>query len=105
MKRIRGLKHAGGSPPHSICAHINARPSMERRAIALALGAALMPTGSARAQPSNRTYRLGILDLGQPGASTGEIEAFTNRLAQLGFVEGNGLVIDRRFAYGDRGRL
>jgi putative ABC transport system substrate-binding protein len=57
------------------------------------------------AQQEGRSYRLGILELGQPNASAGEMSTFISELARLGFVEGPNLAIDRRFAQFDRTRL
>src|SRR5262245_39519400 len=82
-----------------------ASPQKGRRAIIAALGAGMVPDFRAWAEPSGPSYRLGILDFGQPDASAGEIDAFISQLAKLGFVEGKNLAIDRRFAHGDRGRL
>jgi len=71
----------------------------------LALGAVVLRPHGAWAQPAGRSYRLGILDLGQPNAKTDEMAAFIKELARQGFVEGTNLSIDRRSAASDRTRL
>jgi ABC-type uncharacterized transport system, periplasmic component len=78
---------------------------LRRRTIALALGAAAMQPLRTWAQQAGRSYRLGILQLGQPNASVGEMSAFISQLARLGFVEGTNLSIDRRYAQFERTRL
>ena len=73
-----------------------------RRALVLALAcASLPPLGNAQ----TRRYRLGVLEFGDPNRPAGEMPFFTERLVQLGLVEGGNLIVDRRFAAGDVNRL
>lgn len=85
--------------------------SVHRRRFAFALGGVLValaaerspPVSRAMAQTPGRTYRLGILrpTAGPPSPRT-TIDA---ALAELGYVEGRNLVIDRRYAGGRLERL
>ena len=72
---------------------------MKRREFIAFLGgmAAVMPL-AARAQ---QHFRIGLLDTG-----VGEFFTvpFMQRLEQLGYVEGRNLVVERRFAEGDKER-
>lgn len=79
--------------------------SRRRRALTFAIGTVATLSQQARAQQAGRSYRLGILDLGRESASAGEMDAFINEMARLGFVERTNLSIDRRFAGSDRNRL
>ena len=95
MKPIpQASRHPGGAPP-----------SPRRRALTFAIGTAAVLPQQTRAQQAGRSYRLGVLDMGQERASAGEMDVFVNELARLGFVEGTNLSIDRRFAGSDRKRL
>jgi putative ABC transport system substrate-binding protein len=73
---------------------------MKRREFIAFLGgmAAVMPL-AARAQ---QHFKIGLLDTG-----VGEFFTvpFMQRLEQLGYVEGRNLVVERRFAEGDKERL
>jgi putative ABC transport system substrate-binding protein len=68
----------------------------------LALASASLPLmGDAQ----TRRYRLGILEFGDPNRPSGEMRSFTERLVQLGLIEGGNLIVDRRYAGGDFSRL
>jgi len=79
---------------------------MRRRDFLIALGAAaFMAPLAVPAQPQRQLYRVGILSSSNP-ASVGQlIDAFTQRLGELGDVEGKNISIERRFAEGDLDRL
>lgn len=79
--------------------------TLQRRRVAALLAGSLALPGLAVAQPARRTFRLGVLDLGEPGRPMNEIDAFYRELAQRGFIEGANLQIERRYAYGDMKRL
>ena len=66
--------------------------------VALALGL-LMPLAAA-AQPPEKVWRVGIL---HPAASTGAL--WLTHLRELGYVEGQNLIVERRFAAGHPERL
>lgn len=80
-------------------------PTLQRRRVAAMLAGGMALPGLAAAQPARRTFRLGVLDMGEPGRPMNEIDVFFRELAQRGFVEGANLQVERRYAYGDAKRL
>ncbi len=68
--------------------------------VALAILAAAHP---ATAQQSEKVYRLGYMHPGNPG--TAGTKAFQNALRDLGYVEGQNITIDYRFAKGRKEQL
>jgi putative tryptophan/tyrosine transport system substrate-binding protein len=77
---------------------------VRRRAfITLLGGAAVAWPALAHAQQSRRPWRIAFPREGM--GSTGRFEAFRDRLKELGFVEGNNIVIDLRDASGSRDDL
>jgi ABC-type uncharacterized transport system substrate-binding protein len=78
---------------------MNYRNLMNRIIVPWLLVTSLLVTASiADAQQPNRVYRLGYLSSG-PGIEVRE-EAFRQALRELGYVEGQNLVIEWRFAKG-----
>jgi putative ABC transport system substrate-binding protein len=76
---------------------------MNRRAfIGAVAGSLLARPRSGAAQPTGRLYRVGVLSPGIP--STG-IAAFAPAMRSLGWVPGQNLIIEQRFALGDLARL
>jgi len=76
---------------------------MKRRTV-LQLAAAMLATpGGAFAQA--RTYRMSYLGGSSAAASAPLQKVFFARLEELGYREGRNLVVDRRFAEGNLGRL
>ncbi len=76
---------------------------MNRRAfIGAVAGSLLARPRSGAAQPTGRVYRVGVLSPGIP--STG-IAAFAPAMRSLGWVPGQNLIIEQRFARGDLARL
>jgi ABC-type uncharacterized transport system substrate-binding protein len=75
-----------------------------RREFLLAAGALLGATSirGVQAQTSGKVYRVGILSMGR---STPDIDAFRERLGQLGFVEGRNIRIETRSANRQKDRL
>src|SRR5689334_21612522 len=70
---------------------------MKRREfITLVGGAAAWPL-AARAQQPGRIWRIGILHGLPPEVSTG-FAAFRQRLGQLGYVDGQNIIVDYRWA-------
>src|SRR5262245_2716625 len=78
-----------------------------RRDFLVALGSTLAWPRVARAQPTERTYRIGWLSTGSVSLLRREPYnvAFLQRLSELGFVEGRNLVIEYRAAEGRTERL
>jgi putative tryptophan/tyrosine transport system substrate-binding protein len=70
--------------------------------ITLALGIFAVPLG-ANAQPSGKVARVGMLSAGQP-RSASFLQAFEHRLRDLGYVEGQNLIIEFRTGEGQAER-
>ena len=60
---------------------------------------------TAYAQPATKVYRIGIVRNNTASANASEWEAFTQRLRELGYTEGQNLVIEWRFADGHAERI
>ena len=79
---------------------------MKKKVIGLALGALLIALSvSAEAQQPARILRIGILLPPSASFSLPRVEAFRQRLRELGYVEGKNIVIEYRYAEGKRERL
>src|SRR3990172_7337915 len=80
---------------------------MKLRAIgliaALALGILLAPL-AAEAQQARKGPRIGFLFYGSPGPSP-ELDAFREGLRELGYIEGQNITVEYRFASGRVERL
>jgi ABC-type uncharacterized transport system substrate-binding protein len=59
----------------------------------------------ADAQQSKKMPRVGFLIAGSPSAYSTPIEAFRNGLRELGYVEGQNIIIEYRYAEGQENRL
>src|SRR4051812_18964218 len=71
----------------------------------LVLGLLVAPFAAA-AQPATKVYRIGLLSGLFPSfAPTSRVEAFRQGLRELGYVEGQNLVIESRYAEGRAERL
>ena len=57
------------------------------------------------AQPATKVYRIGYVKIGTAAATPSWDEAFKQRLQELGYMEGQNLVIEARFANGQVERL
>ena len=74
-----------------------------RRTFLLATGVCLMGTARPRAshaQTAARPHKIGIVALGTASGNAADVQAFRERLVQLGYVEGRNLVLESRFANG-----
>src|SRR5688572_20480991 len=79
---------------------------MRRREVIGVIGAAAMWPIAARAQqPAGRVYRIGYLGSGSLSGSVQFVAAFRQGLRELGWVEGQNIVVDYRFAEGRFQRL
>ena len=59
---------------------------------------------AAEAQSTGKFSRIGFLFYGSPGPSA-ELDAFRQGLRELGYIEGQNVTIEYRFASGQIGRL
>ena len=73
---------------------------MKRRAILMALGAALVVPRSAWAQRTEAIPRIGFLTPFSESGGTASIKAFRDSLREHGYVDGGNVVIEPRFADG-----
>lgn len=74
---------------------------MNRRTfIGAATGALLLPSTLARAQPSGKVYRIGILESIPASENAANLDALRRGLRELGYVEGRNLIIEYRSADG-----
>jgi len=98
-------------PPDNPVAH-RSGDSMTHRLLSFALALscvrgvdALTPSISFAAEPAQRIVRLGFV--GSPSASSDErgVDAFWERLRELGWVKGQNLVVEQRWAEGHTDRL
>jgi putative ABC transport system substrate-binding protein len=78
---------------------------MRRRAFIAGLGGAAAWPVAARAQQAERLARIGYLGPTSASQLVGSIDAFSNGLRDLGYVEGRNLHIEFRFADGHEDRL
>jgi putative ABC transport system substrate-binding protein len=71
---------------------------MDRRTfISAAAGALLVRTLPVHAQPVAKVPRVGVLFPGTPAIATQFVEAFNHGLRERGYVEGQNIVVERRF--------
>jgi ABC-type uncharacterized transport system substrate-binding protein len=78
---------------------------MKRREFITLLGGAAAWPFAARAQQTRKVHRVGYLSGGSATASLRYVEGFRQGLRDLGWVEGQNIVIDYRFAEGRFDRL
>src|SRR5262245_3558671 len=79
-----------------------------RRAFLAGAITALAAPVAGRAQNPGKAYRVGFLSPSftpTPARPQRTLEAFRQRLRELGYVDGKDLIIERRYADGDPGRL
>src|SRR5215470_7609474 len=75
---------------------------MNRRAFVTGLGAVIAAPVGVGARPIEQRHRIGLLETAAPGTPEA---AFREGLRALGYVEGDNIVIDSRFAQGRTDRL
>jgi len=79
---------------------------MKKKVIGLALGALLIALSvSAEAQQPARIPRIGILAAPSASFFSARVEAFRQRLRELGYVEGRNILLEYRYAEGKLERL
>ncbi len=71
---------------------------MDRRTfVSAALSALLAKASLADAQPTTKVPRIGVLHPGTPASAPQFVEAFNQGLRERGYVEGQNIVVERRF--------
>ena len=69
------------------------------RIATLALALFVAPLAAA-AQPVGKVWRIGFLHTSSPSLTEPNVEAFRHRLRELGYVEGQNIVSEYRWAHG-----
>ena len=81
-------------------------PLLDRRTFLAGTGAALLAIPlAADAQPTSRLRRIGYLGSSSPSLEPGYVEAFRQQLHHLGYIEGQHIAIEYRWAEGWDERL
>ena len=75
-----------------------------RTFLAMMIAGLFAAPGAVGAQPAGKVPRIGFLFYGSPGPSP-EVDAFRQGLRELGYVEGQNIAVEYRFASGSVGRL
>src|SRR6266704_3220588 len=71
---------------------------MDRRTfVSTATGALLVKAFPANAQPAKKVPRIGVLVPGAPATASHIVAAFTQGMREHGYVEGQNVVVERRF--------
>src|ERR1700693_2861726 len=78
---------------------------MKRRKFITLLGAATAWPLAARAQQTGKMSRIGYLGSSSPSLEPHYVEAFRQKLRDLGYVEGENIAIEYRWAEGQDDRL
>jgi putative tryptophan/tyrosine transport system substrate-binding protein len=78
---------------------------MRRREFIGLLGGATAWPLAARAQQSKRIFKIGHIESGSPSSSPHLLAAFQQGLRELGYIEGQDVFIERRYAEGRSERL
>ena len=79
---------------------------MDRRTfLGVIAGSLLAAPPAAEAQQAGRVWRIGYLSADDPSAAPHLVEAFRQGLRDLGYVEGQNVIIEFRFANGKYDRL
>src|SRR5262245_22902638 len=76
-----------------------------RRFIGSLTGGLLASPLAARAQQTGTAHRIGVLEVLEAGSNVANLNAFRQRLRELGYVEGRNLVIEYRSADGRAERV
>jgi ABC-type uncharacterized transport system substrate-binding protein len=71
---------------------------MDRRAFLAGAAALIAAPLAAEAQPAEKVYRIGVLEVVGMASNAANLSAFRQGLAELGYVEGQNLVIEYRSA-------
>ena len=71
---------------------------MNRRVFISGAVAVLTAPLAAEAQPQARVARIGVIPSGSPATSAASVDAFRQRLRELGYVEGRDIAIEVRYA-------
>src|SRR5262245_29551000 len=83
---------------------MNRGDRLNRRAFISALGGAAVAWAlAARAQPQRAMPRVGLVSIGADPANPVIFLPFLRQLRELGYIEGQNIILERRFAAGQAG--
>ena len=80
-------------------------PMMDRRTFLGVLAIGLAPLAADAQQPAAQAYRIGVLASSRPTAPSPLWEAFLSELYERGYLEGQNLVVERRYSEGQNERF
>jgi putative ABC transport system substrate-binding protein len=81
-------------------------PGMDRRRFLLtSLAGALAGPLAAAAQQTGKVYRVGYMGTSSPSLESNLVEAFRRGLRELGYIEGQNIVVEYRWAEGQYDRF
>jgi putative tryptophan/tyrosine transport system substrate-binding protein len=86
------------------CRGIACLPSAFALIVMVALGTLAAPL-TAGAQPANKVPRIGVLYASTASSASQNVEAFKQGLRERGYVEGNNVIVERRFGDGKAERI
>jgi putative ABC transport system substrate-binding protein len=93
-------------PPASITPAPMTRTRLSPAVVSVALVLMLLtPPAAGEAQPAGKVYRIGYLGYPTRSVEAKHLEVFEQRLRELGYVEGQNVVIEYRWAEGKPDRL
>lgn len=78
---------------------------MDRRAFVAGMTALLAISGVANGQPPGKVWRIGYLDQGSAARNALYVNGLRRGLRELGWIEGQNIAIEPRFAEGKTDRL
>src|SRR5262245_53713185 len=78
---------------------------MSRRIISLLVGGEALLALTAEAQQTTQKPLIGVLIAGSPSSMESRINAFQKRLRELGYMEGQNIVVEYHYAEGNYNRL
>jgi putative tryptophan/tyrosine transport system substrate-binding protein len=85
---------------------LRADPVIDRRTFLAGTGAVLLAAPlAAEAQPERTIRKVGVINTNSPRSSPGLNATFWARMRELGWIEGQNLVVEFRDAVGDRSRV
>ena len=93
-------------PPTSITSTRMTRTRLSPAVVSVALALILLaPLAAGDAQPARKVYRIGYLGYATRSVESKHLEVFEHRLRELGYVPGQNVVIEYRWAEGKPDRL
>jgi hypothetical protein len=97
MRRTRGKEKGSGQP----AMNRSKRAGMGKKTIVvLLIGLTLASFHPAKAQQPKKVPLIGVLHSGSPSCTAAQREAFRQGLRDLGYIEGQNIAVENRYAAG-----